>query len=260
MGKDEMEQPLSHFGFATLQKDLALINVDFIYKVDYKLLTVTRKTIPLRARKRAQTRLALVDALLDRLSKKTIEEIFVSDLAEMANISQGTFFNYFPSKADLLTHFIQLWSLKMSAMARQIEKDVDRYLTAIEALFVATAEEVAPHPQVMLEIIAHQARMPTNLQLTPIELAERVLFLPNEDDVESLSDAGLGQLLPPLLQAAIENGELPSSCNIDTLTLAAVSVFFGVPLIFARRQPQAIAPLYRQQLALVWAGACSTTD
>jgi len=214
--------------------------------------------IPLRARKRARTRLALVSAMLERLCERTIEEIQVSELVEAAEISQGTFFNYFPSKADLLTHFIQLWSLRMCAVARRIREKTDGALAAVEALFVATANEVAAHPKVMLEIIAHQARMPTDLQLEPIEPAERMLFLPGEDDVESLSDGGLGELLPPLLREAIANGELPASCDADMLTLAVASVFFGVPLLVATRRPESIAFLYRLELALVWAGARSS--
>ncbi len=231
----------------------------FICDCIFHVVASKLSDIPLRARKRARTRLALVNALLERLRDRTMEDIQVSELVAACEISQGTFFNYFPTKADLLTHFIQLWSLRMCAVARRLRKDSDGALRAVEALLVATADEAAPHPNMMLEIIAHQARMPLNLELAPIELAERLLFLPDEDDVESLSDGGLGELLPPLLREAITSGELPPRCCVDTLTLAVASVFFGVPLIFAKRDPDAIALLYRQQLALIWAGARSNS-
>jgi AcrR family transcriptional regulator len=214
-----------------------------------------RSQIPLRARKRAQTRLRLVDALLERLSERTLEDIQVSELATAAQVSPATFFNYFPSKADLLTHFIQLWSLKMSALARRSRADSAGALVAIEELIVATAEDTAVRPKVMLETIAHQARMPADLELEPVEHVERLLFLPDEDDVEALSDRGLGEILRPLLTDAVDNGELPIGSDVETLGLAVASVFFGVPLIVAPRHPDAVAALYRHQLALVWAGA-----
>ncbi len=213
--------------------------------------------LSLREKKRAQTRLALIEALLERLRERTLEEISVSELASAAMISQGTFFNYFPTKEDLLTHFVQLWSLRMCAVARRLERESKSALTAIAELFVATADEVAPYPKVMLEIIAHQTRMPKELKLAPVELAERLLFLPEEEEVESLSDGALGELLPPLIQRAIANGELPADSDVQTLTLAATSVFFGVPIVFANHQPELMGALYRRQLALIWAGACA---
>jgi AcrR family transcriptional regulator len=211
--------------------------------------------IPLRARKRAQTRLDLVEALIVRLADRTLDEVQVSELADAAGVSQATVFNYFSNKGAILTHFIQLWSLKVSALARQIRAEHESALAAIEALFVSTAEESMKSPRVFLEIVAHQARMPAELEIEPIEYAERVLFLPGEVEVESLLDGGLRALLPELIAEAIARGELPHCANIETLTLAAASIFFGVPIVLAPHAPQAVAPMYRNQLALVWAGA-----
>ncbi|NOX51423.1 MAG: TetR family transcriptional regulator [Gammaproteobacteria bacterium] len=214
--------------------------------------------IPLRARQRARTRLALTRALMERLSERALEDIQVSELAEAAEISQATFFNYFPTKSDLLSHFIQLWSLRMCLVVRLIRQETDGAIAAVEALFAATAEDMAPYPKVMLEIIAHHARMPLVSEREPIELAERLLFLSDDNsNVETLTDRGLGDLLRPLLREAVIKGELPAGSDIEVLTAAVASVFFGVPLNFAAQQPDAIASLYQQQLRLVWAGARS---
>lgn len=223
--------------------------------------------IPLRAQQRARKRLALTRALMERLRERTLEDIQVSELAQAAEISQATFFNYFPTKGDLLSHFIQLWSLRMCLVVRRIRKDTDGAIAAVEALFAATAEELALYPNTMLEIIAHQARVPAGFEHEPIELAERLLFISesstdteDNSDVESLTDGGLGDLLRPLLREAVIKGELPASTDIEVLTGAIASVFFGVPLNFAAQQPGAIAALYRQQLALIWAGARSVPE
>lgn len=212
------------------------------------------RTIPLRERKRARTRIALVEALLPRLAERPLEEIQVAELAEAAEISPATFFNYFPSKADLLSHFLQLWSLRVSALARQVEAEHDSALAAIEALFAATAAETGEHPRVMLEIIVHEART-TVRRPTIVERAERLLFLPEIEDVEGLADSGLAGILPDLLGKAVARGELPPGTDVGTLTLAVVSVFFGVPLIVAAQDPRAVGELQRRQLQLLWAGA-----
>lgn len=211
--------------------------------------------IPLRARKRARTRIALVEALLNRLAHHSLEEIQVSELAADAEISQATFFNYFPTKADLLTHFIQLWSLQVGDLARTVEAEHDSALAAIEALLVSTAEQTSAAPRVMLEIIVHQARNLPGTWPHPIEPAERMLFLPDAEHVEDLPDTGLGGIIPDLLTKAAKRGELPQSTNIEQLSLAVGSAFFGVPLLVGAQHPGAVADLQRAQLHLLWAGA-----
>lgn len=209
---------------------------------------------PRRAQNRARTRVTLVEALLPRLSEHRLDDIPVSDLARDAGISQATFFNHFPSKGDLLTHFLQLWGLRVGAHARTVRAEHDSALAAIGALYQSTAEQILAGPRVMLEIIAHQARMPADLQVPPVELTERLLWLPGEPDVMALSDQGLGGLLPVLLTEAVQNGELPPDTNVPATTLAAASIFFGVPLLLGERQPDLIPTMYQLHLAMLWAG------
>lgn len=211
--------------------------------------------LPRRAQNRARTRVALVEALLPRLAQTPLDDIPVAELAAEAGISQATFFNHFPSKGDLLTHFLQLWGLRVGALARRVRGQHDSALAAIEALYAATAEQVLAGPRVMKEIIAHQARMPAGLEIPPVALAERLLFLPEEPDVMALSDRGLGGLLPVLLAEAVARGELPPGTSVPSLTLAAASVFFGAPLLLGESDIAALPALYQDHLTLLWAGA-----
>lgn len=214
-----------------------------------------RIELPLRTRKRALLRLALVEALVAQLATRTLAEVPVEELARAAGISQATFFNYFPSKVDLLTHFVQLWSLRMSALGRRVAAAEASALRALEALFTATAAEAGAAPNVLLEIIAYQALAATRPRPPPVELAERMLLLPEEVDVASLPDQGLGALLPELLGLAVRRGELPAGADVPALTLAAASIFFGTPVVLGRSQLEHLGPLYCQQLRLLWSGA-----
>ncbi|MEM6927386.1 MAG: TetR/AcrR family transcriptional regulator [Myxococcota bacterium] len=210
---------------------------------------------PLRAQKRARTRVALVEALLERLSVRPLEDIQVRELASAAGISDATFFNHFPSKDHLLAHFIQLWTLRMGVMAREARADHDSVLAAIEAILVTTAEWNAPAPRVMSEIIAAQARVGTFAVDDPIELAERLLFLDDVPDAMALPANGLGDILPQLVGEAVQQGELPPDTDVRFVVLAIASVFFGVPLVIGHSAPEAVGPMYRRQLHLIWAGA-----
>ena len=81
------------------------------------------------------------------------------------------------------------------------------------------------------------------------------MYLPDVEDVESLPDTGLSGILPDLLGKAVARGELPAHTDLEGLTLAVSSVFFGVPLSLGGRRPEAVATRQRQHLQLLWAGA-----
>lgn len=210
---------------------------------------------PLRAQKRARTRVACVNALLERLGERPLEDIQVRELARAASISDATFFNYFPSKDHLLAHFIQLWTLRVGQMASEARAQSDSALAAIETILLTTAEWNAPHPRVMQEIIAAQARLGTFGVEEPIELAERLLFLDDAPDVMALPDQGLGDILPQLVTEAVQGGELPPDTEVQLVVLAIAATFFGVPLALGPTRADAVGALYQRQLALIWAGA-----
>lgn len=57
---------------------------------------------PLRERKRARTRQALVDAAVELFGRNGYEQTTVADIAAAAEIGTRTFFSYFASKEELL--------------------------------------------------------------------------------------------------------------------------------------------------------------
>lgn len=209
---------------------------------------------PLRARKRARTRVELVQALLVRLSERSLDDISVAELCHEVSISEGTFYNYFPTKTLLLAHYIQLWSLEVGLVALRARQQTSNPLAAIEAFFQATAKEVSVHPRVMFEIIAHQARSGVEA-LEPVEDVERLLFLDDAPEARDLPDGGLDTLLVAWVGEAVAQGDLPPATEVMEVVLAAGSVFFGVPLLIGRETPELIGPLYAGQLALIWDGA-----
>ena len=208
---------------------------------------------PLRERKFAKTKLGLLHAALEALEHRGLEEVSTRELCAAVSISQASFFNYFPRKEDLLTYFIQVWSLEMAWHGQRLAATLGG-LGAIEEIFALTARETARHPTVMAEIVAWQVRHVATPP-PPLTVSEKLLAHPTLDGVETLpQDAGLQALFPPLLVQAVERGELPAGVDVRDVMAALATIFFGVPVLGRQANLNNLEGLYRRQLQLLWAG------
>jgi AcrR family transcriptional regulator len=205
----------------------------------------------LRERKFARTRLSLAEAATRHLEAASFESLSVKALCERVQISEATFFNYFPRKEDLIIYLDRLWTLELNWYGRQAAEQ-HKGLPVIEALFRYTSIQIQKKPGLMGEIIAHEARERT--QGLEITTAERMLAFSDLSGIEGLSDDSLESLLRNSLQAAIDLGDLPPNTAMAAAMVALVSIFYGVPLAMQHANPAAIGAMYRQQLALLWAG------
>lgn len=214
--------------------------------------TAAFDALPLRPRKYARTRLGLLDAAVEAIRHRPLEEVTVRELCDAVAISEASFFNYFPRKSDLLVYYVQLWSIEMAWYAREFA-DARGGLGAIEEIFAMTARRVAENPAPMGEIIAGQARMtepPTFHEISP---AERFLAFPDLHDIEHLEAQGLDTLLPPLIEKAVKAGELPRRTDRNAVLIALATIFLGLPVVLRRSPPSALQQSYHTQLQLLWA-------
>lgn len=207
----------------------------------------------LRQRKFARTRLSLAEAATLHLEVASFDTLSVKALCERVQISEATFFNYFPRKDDLIIYLDRLWTLELNWYGRQAAEQ-QKGLAVIEALFRYTSIQIQKKPGLMGEIIAHEARARERSQGMEITLAERLMAFPDLTGIEELSDDSLESLLRNALQDAIDQGDLPVNTAIAAAMVALVSIFYGVPLAMQHANPAAIGAMYRQQLALLWAG------
>ena len=111
----------------------------------------------LRERKFAKTRLALADAASRHLEAAPFETLSVKSLCERVQISEATFFNYFPKKEDLIVYLDRLWTLELNWYGQQAMRQ-HQGLSVIDALFRYTSIQIQKKPGLMGEIIAHEAR------------------------------------------------------------------------------------------------------
>jgi AcrR family transcriptional regulator len=207
----------------------------------------------LRERKFAKTRLALADAASRHLEAAPFETLSVKSLCERVQISEATFFNYFPKKEDLIVYLDRLWTLELNWYGQQAMRQ-HQGLSVIDALFRYTSIQIQKKPGLMGEIIAHEARSRARSEGPEITVAERLMAFSDLEGIVSTPDKSLEGLLRASLQTAIEQGELPENTAIAAAMVGLVSIFYGVPLALQQGNPAAIAAMYRQQLELLWKG------
>lgn len=210
--------------------------------------------IGLRERKFAKTRLSLAEALVTRLEQSPLEEIIVRDLAEAAEVSEATFFNYFPRKADLLDYYTQLWMLDLNWRCQHGEA---KGLGAIAASFEIMATTIQKQPGVMAEIIARQVLQRSKVEPVEITPAERQIAYPDHEGIEALPIGGIDKVWLPALEQAIRGSELPANSHVPTVMVGLATIFYGVPMVLGQGNKAGIGPMYRNQLAVYWGGVRS---
>jgi AcrR family transcriptional regulator len=104
---------------------------------------VVRVTSGLRERKKTATRLALHEAALRLVAERGLENVSVDDIAERADVSPRTFFNYFATKDDAVL------GLAPTATARQIAAFSARPAaeSALQAIRAVAREQAADMAQ-----------------------------------------------------------------------------------------------------------------
>ena len=208
----------------------------------------------LRQKKFARTRLALATALSNALVEQTLNEISVKALCREAEVSEATFFNYFPGKQDLMGYLVQLWLLELGWQVATAA-NTGPGLPAIQQLYAHSARSCTQRPGLMRELIAWLAHGGSLDAMLELDAFERKLAFPELDGIEKTPLKGVDALIAPQLETAIKKGDLPDNILVPTLLSLLLAILFGVPLTLLSSHPGKIADLYRQQLQLVWSGA-----
>lgn len=107
-----------------------------------------------RERRRTETRERIIRAALDLFSERGVMATTVEDITNAADVGKGTFFNYFPSKEDVLAHLCKLQLNKTRefiAQAIHSPESMDRLLYELSLILV---EEFGRSPALLQNILA----------------------------------------------------------------------------------------------------------
>src|SRR5215831_566858 len=69
-------------------------------------MTMVISTLPLRDRKKVQTKQRIIAMAMKIFAKKGIEQATVDEIAAAADVGKGTIYNYFETKEDIIVAFL----------------------------------------------------------------------------------------------------------------------------------------------------------
>jgi AcrR family transcriptional regulator len=211
-----------------------------------------KRYVPLRERKHAKTKVALTMAFVERLKSARLEDISIKAVCDSIDVSEGTFYNYFPAKIDLIYYYQQLTLLKIMWETERRAKD-DSPLHRIDVFFDVLAKEIN-HPYLLYELISilvGQKVKPTHMDITS---AERLYAFPKSKGIEDISTMSVEDFLRKNLKEAAQQGELPPGVNLNDTIIFLLTTIVGVPLAISYENFDTLGPQYKKQLSFLWKG------
>ncbi len=117
----------------------------------------------LRERKKLKTKAAIQRAALRLFKKNGYDETTVEDIAGAAEISPSTFFNYFPSKEDVVIYDEydpMMFSMVTDAPAgEKLSLTIRRVLDVFAQILESDTEDILERSRLMLEVPELRARI-----------------------------------------------------------------------------------------------------
>jgi len=125
---------------------------------------VSTSTTPgLRERKKLKTKAAIQRAALRLFKKNGYDETTVEDIAAAAEISPSTFFNYFPSKEDVVIYDeydpMMFSMITDSPAGEKLSQTIRRVLDVFAQILESDTADILERSRLMLEVPELRARI-----------------------------------------------------------------------------------------------------
>ena len=189
----------------------------------------------LRERKKARTRAAIQAAALDLFERQGYHATTVDQIAAQAEVSQATFFRYFPTKEDVVLHdrYDPLLIADFRAQPPELSPLAALRRTLRSVLGSLPADELARERQRATLIIAVpelRARaldqLASTLEPFTAVVAERTGRTPSDPAVRALTGAIIGVSMSAMLDAA----EHPGADYLELMDTGLAQLQAGLPV------------------------------
>ncbi|MBU1086114.1 MAG: TetR/AcrR family transcriptional regulator [Candidatus Omnitrophica bacterium] len=208
----------------------------------------------LREKKSAKTKIALMREFIKRLEHTRFEDISIRQVCASVEVSEGTFFNYFPKKIEIVYFCMQLHAVKVVWTAYdkvKTNKSYDLICRAFQVLF-----EEFNNPYLVYEMISSLIKEKEDPHEFKISNAEKYYAYPELKGIEEIISPGdcLDLFFKECLQKAIINKELPKSIDINNVCVALKTIMVGTPMAVKFKNFHTSSEQMARQLKTLWIG------
>ena len=205
----------------------------------------------LREKKHAKTKIVLARAFLERLKSTRFADISIKEVCNAVEVSDGTFYNYFSNKIELVRYFQQLNLLKVAWEIQKKEQQLEP-LEMIEYAFDLMAVEIS-QPFLFYEIVslftAERIKYREGQALTGVE---KYFAFPECTDIEKIEVVTIENLFSKMIAKAQKKGTISKEIKMNVILINLMTILIGMPLMIGIEDFDKINRLYRGQLALLW--------
>lgn len=207
---------------------------------------------PLRERKHAKTKVALTMAFVERLKSARLDDISIKEICDSVDVSEATFYNYFPAKIDLIYYYQQLLALKIIWETNREAKE-DSPLHRIDVFFDVLTQQIN-HPYLFYELVSILVGQKVRPKRVTISLAERLYAFPKSIGIKDVPAMSLEDFLYSNLEEAVQREELPRDVNLSDVIMFLFAIIIGVPLAISYEKFNTLGAYYKRQLSFLWKG------
>lgn len=206
--------------------------------------------LSLRQKKYYKTRLALAQLFLEKLKIENFNDISIKEICSEVEISEATFFNYFPQKTDIIMYLFKVKFFKIFWIINDLEKSLS-FTGSIEKIFELFAHEIK-HPYIF-EVIISIFRT-SEIKMDSINISEREwkYIYPSCTGAEKIVLPTIYEYLEGKISKGIKDGEIPEDICKKTLLQFLITILKGVPLSTPIAEFKNIAKIYKKHLSLLW--------
>ncbi len=162
-----------------------------------------------RERKKQETRLNIMDCAVDLFQEKGFPKTSMEEIAETADVSKGTLYNYFQDKESILSAYFQSIIADYGTEIKTILKDNQGIEARLNNLLDFKSELFG-----------------NNMELTVIYLRYRMQTIFESNPFDNPQRSGLENLIVEIIAEAQENGEIRR--DIPTLVIARTFLLLTV--------------------------------
>ncbi len=206
--------------------------------------------LSLRQKKIAKTKHSLAMAFVKKLKTEKFHSISIKDICEETDVSEASFFNYFPQKIDVLAYLLKAKIFKTYWTIRNLQKKLT-LTECIEKTFELLTEEIK-YPYIFSEIFSligpHKAQT-ASFAVTPDELQ---YIYPDCADAANSRMITMRGFFEELVAHAAAKKQIPEAVCQKTLVQFLMTILIGVPLSLPFSEFTNIAEIYRNHLSILW--------